>query len=164
MSTAPATPVGTVLSPASPAPAAPVKVDKFKSFLDKLGADFEIGTKKALQIETALAPGEQAVMGVLSIAVPQYAPAIATFQGIAGEVIRVQQIATAVGAGSGTGPQKLIAAIPGVEGVIMSDPLLQGKTIANLPLYNSAIAALTSSIADLLSALADPAAPAPATT
>lgn len=130
----------------------------FKSFLDKLGSLFLVGTKKALQIETALAPAEQAVVNVIGAIVPAYQPALVTLQAILGEIVKVQQIAVAVGAGAGTGPQKLAAAIPSVEQVIMSDPLLAGKTIANLPLYNQAIASITSSFADLLNAVADPAA------
>jgi hypothetical protein len=132
--------------------------NKFKSFLDHLGSMFLLGNKKALQIETQLAPAEQSLAG-LAMLVPGAAPYVATVQGIIGEVVKVQQIADAVGAGTGTGSQKLAAALPNVENVIMSDPLLAGRKIANLDLYNKAFTAITGSFADLLNSLEAPVAP-----
>lgn len=139
----------------STAPVTQSVATKAKTFLDHLGSMFRIGNKKALQIETELGPAEQSLAG-LAMLVPGAAPYVATVQGIIGEVVKVQQIADAVGAGTGTGAQKLAAALPNVESVIMSDPLLKGRTIANLDLYNKAFTSITGSFADLLNSLAPP--------
>lgn len=140
----------------STAPVVPAKVGGFKSFLDHLGSMFAIGNKKALQVEMALAPAEQSLAAIASL-IPGAAPIVATVQAILGEIVKVQQITTAVGASTGTGAQKLAAALPSVEQVIMSDPLLAGKKIANLDLYNKALTSITGSFADLLNSLAAPA-------
>jgi hypothetical protein len=127
-----------------------MSVSAVKTFLQKLGSFFTTGAAKALQIEAALAPAAGAVESVVAASNPGAAVGINTFNAILGSVVGVEQVATAVGASSGTGAQKLVAAVPGVEQAILSNPLFAGKTPANLALYNSALTAITSSVADLL--------------
>jgi hypothetical protein len=127
--------------------------NKFVSFLDKLGADFKLGVTKALALEKAAIPAEQAVISAISIV----SPAIGTtLSDILQPIIQTEQVATAVGANSGTGAQKLSAALPALEAAISADPIFKGKTIANLPQWNAAIEAITSSFADLLDSVQSP--------
>ncbi len=127
--------------------------NKVKSFLDHLGSMFKLGAMKALAIEAKLLPAEETLAGVVAT----FDPALGgTFEAILGSVVKVEQVATAVNASSGTGQQKLATALPEVEQAILSNPLFKGKTVANLPLYNTAIEQLTSASAQLLNAFDAP--------
>lgn len=127
--------------------------NKFKTFLDHLGSLFKIGAKDALAVEAKLLPAEGAVAAVVAAENPA---AGATLEGLIGVVTQVEQVATAVGASTGTGQQKLAAALPGIEDAILSDPLFKGKTIANQTLFNNAIVAVTGSLADILNSFEAP--------
>lgn len=123
--------------------------NKVKTFLDKLGSMFKLGAMKALAIEAKLLPAEETIAGVVT----SFDPALGgTFEAILGSVVKVEQVATAVNASTGTGQQKLATALPEVEQAILSNPLFKGKTVANLPLWNAAIEQLTSASAQLLNA------------
>ncbi len=127
--------------------------NKFKTFLDHLGSMFKIGAEKALAIEAKLLPAEETVASVVGM----FDPALGgTFEAILGSVVKVEQVATAVNASTGTGQQKLATALPEVEQAILSNPLFKGKTVANLPLWNAAIEQLTSASAQLLNAFGAP--------
>ena len=126
----------------------------FKTFLDHLGSMFKKGAEKALAIEAKLLPAEEAVASVVSSVDPAMG---GTFEAILGSVVKVEQVATAVNASTGTGQQKLAAALPEVEQAILSNPLFKGKTIANLPLWNAAVEAIGSASAQLLNSVEAPA-------
>lgn len=132
---------------------------KFMTFLDHLGQMFKTGVEKTLAIEARLLPAEQAAAAVVSTVDPA---AGGTFNAILSSVVNVEQVATAVGASSGTGQQKLAAALPQVEQAILNDPLFKGKKIANLALWNSAITAMAGATADLLNSVEAPTATATA--
>lgn len=132
--------------------------NKFISILEKIGHSFKLGAEKAIAVEAQLLPLESAIAGGIGLVNPG---AGVTLQGLVAVVGRVEQIATAVNATTGTGAQKLEAAIPGVEQAILSDPLFKGKTPANLDLYNKAVIAITSALADLTNSFAS--GPAPVT-
>lgn len=127
---------------------------KFKTFLDHLGSMFRIGAATAIAIEAKLIPAEQTVVEVVSM----FSPALGgTFEAILGSVVKVEQVATAVGASTGTGIQKLTTAVPEVEQAILGNPLFKGKQPKDLALYNKALVAITSAAADLLNAFEAPA-------
>lgn len=133
--------------------------NKFKTFLDHLGSMFKTGAEKALAIEAKLLPAEEATAAAVSAVDPA---AGGTFEAILGSVVNVEQVATAVSASTGTGQQKLAAALPQVEQAILSNPLFKGKTIVNLPLWNTAVEAITSASAELLNSVEAPGATTPA--
>lgn len=122
----------------------------FVSFLKRLGGMFKTGATEALRIEAKLIPAEEAVGAALTIVNPAVG---GTFEAILASVVKVEQIATAVGASHGTGEQKLVAALPDVEAAVLSNPLFKGKTIANLGLWNSALEKITGAVADLTSSV-----------
>lgn len=124
---------------------------KFITFLDHLGSMFKIGAEKALAVEAKLLPMEEMATAAIAVVNPALG---GTFEGILASVVKVEQVAKAVGASTGTGAQKLQAAIPAVEQAILSDPLFKGKTIANLDLWNKAILSITGSLADLMNSTA----------
>lgn len=113
---------------------------------------FVTGASKALALEQKVAPTAQVVESVAETVDPALVAPIDTFNAVVTTVVTVEQISTAVGAGTGTGAQKLTAAIPQVEAAILANPLFAGKTPADLTLFNTAISGLTSAVADLLSA------------
>lgn len=123
---------------------------------------FVTGASKALALEQKVAPTATVIEGVVEAVDPALVVPIDTFNAVVTTVVSVEQIATAVGAGTGTGAQKLTAAIPQVEAAILANPLFAGKTAADLTLFNTAVSGLTSAVADLLSAF--PATTTPATT
>ena len=125
--------------------------NKFVTFLEDLGHLFKVGAEKALAVEAKLLPMETAVAGAVSIVDPALG---GTFEAILGSVVKVEQVATAVNATHGTGQQKLSTALPEVEQAILSNPIFKGKTIANLPLWNTAIEQVTSASAQLLNSVA----------
>ena len=126
---------------------------KFKTFLDHLGSMFKNGAEKALAVEAKLLPAEEAIAAAVSVVNPAVG---GTFEAILGSVVNVEQVATAVNASTGTGQQKLAAALPQVEQAILSNPLFKGKTVANLPLWNSAVEAIASASAELLNSVEAP--------
>lgn len=133
----------------TPAPAQP---KGFVSFIKKLGSMFVHGSAKAIQIIQKDAPAlELAALAVGTAA--GVGPAVlvgeATFNRIFGEVVEVEQIATAVKASDGTGVEKLAVAVPRVEQVILSDPLFKGKQIVDLDKWNKAVAAIAGAVYDL---------------
>ena len=133
-----------------------------KTLLDKLGSMVKVGAMRALGIEAKLLPAEYAVAGIVSEFDP---PLGGTFEAILGGVVKVEQVATALNVSKGTGKQKLAAALPAVEDAILSNPLFKGKTISNLPLWNTAVEQIASAAAQLLNSVDNteitvPAAPA----
>ncbi|MGC9291829.1 MAG: hypothetical protein ACP5EP_03790 [Acidobacteriaceae bacterium] len=133
--------------------------NKFKTFLEHLGSMFKVGAEKALAIESKLLPAEEAAAAVVSTMDPA---AGGTFGAILGSVVNVEQVATALGASTGTGEQKLAAALPQVEQAVLANPLFKGKKIANLALWNKAIGAIASATADLMNSVEAPAPTTPA--
>ncbi|HUZ04286.1 MAG TPA: hypothetical protein VMU62_02925 [Acidobacteriaceae bacterium] len=133
--------------------------NKFKTFLDHLGSMFKSGAEKALAVEAKLLPAEEATAAAISAINPA---AGGTFEAILSSVVNVEQVATAVNASTGTGQQKLAAALPQVEQAILSNPLFKGKTVANLPLWNTAVEAIASASAELLNSFTSPSTPTPA--
>lgn len=127
--------------------------NKFRTFLDHLGSMFKLGAEKALAIEAKLLPAEETVASVVGMFDPVLG---GTFEAILGSVVKVEQVATAVGAATGTGQQKLATALPEVEQAILSNPLFKGKQPANLELYNQAIEQITNASAQLLNAFSAP--------
>lgn len=125
--------------------------NKFVSLLEKIGHAFKIGAEKAIAVEANLLPLESAIAGGISLVNPVVG---VTLQGLIAVVGRVEQVATAVSASNGTGTQKLVAAIPGIEQAILSDPLFHGRVPANLDLYNKAIGAIAGALADLTNSFA----------
>jgi hypothetical protein len=140
-------------SPVVTIPVVTVPKSTGSSWLKRLGHLFKIGVTQALAVEEKLLPAEEAAALVVTAINPV---AGGTFEAILASIVKVEQVATAVGASSGTGQQKLEAAIPGVEDAILSNPLFKGKTIANLALWNNAIEKIAGSIADLTNAVEDP--------
>lgn len=125
----------------------------FVSFLKHLGGMFKTGATEALRIEAKLIPAEEAVGAALVVANPAIG---GTFEAILASIVKVEQVATAVGASNGTGEQKLVAALPDVEAAVLSNPLFKGKTIANLALWNTALEKITGAVADLTNAVQVP--------
>lgn len=153
---------------ASTTVAAPAKTNGFLTFIKKLGSLFNTGVKKAIAIVQADAPAIEQValtVGTLAGVGPEVQAVEGTFNLIFNEVVKVEQIATALGVSSGNGEQKLLAAIPQVEEVILSNPLFAGKTITDLAKWNAALAAITGAVYDLANSVtADPVPTATSTT
>jgi hypothetical protein len=120
--------------------------NKLVTMLESWGAKFASGTKAVIAEEQKLRPLEKVVDAVITTVDPALG---ATLSGLLSVVGNVEQVATAVGASTGAGSQKLAVAIPGVEQAILADPLFKGKTISNLTLWNSAVEAITSALANL---------------
>lgn len=123
--------------------------NRFISILDNIGHLFKTGIVKALAVEQKLIPLETAVAQQITVFDP---PVGAGIMAIITAIGKVEQVATAVGASAGTGTQKLQAALPDVEQVILGLPIFQGKHIPDVTRYNSAIIGITSAFADLLNA------------
>ena len=128
------------------------------SILDRIGSFFKLGAEKAIALETKLLPVEEAAATAVTVVDPALG---GIFGDIVTEVSRVEQVAVAVGASTGTGAQKLAAAIPGVEQAILADPFFAGRKIPDLTKYNNAIAGLTGSVADLLKSFESSVTPVP---
>jgi hypothetical protein len=135
----------------------------FTSILKSIGHAFHVGATKAVELEAKALPIEQKIDAAISLYSPSLGAAIGvgivTVQGLVAVIGNVEQIATAVGATDGTGPQKLLAAVPLVESAILADPLFKGKTIADFPKWNDAITKLTSALADLTNSVESATAP-----
>lgn len=129
------------------------------TYIKRLGSLFAHGVKKAIDlVEKDEKPIETIALTVGTIAGvgPQVQAVENTFNAMFSEVVNVEQIATAVGASTGTGQQKLAAAIPQVEQIILSDPLFKGKTITDLNKWNAAVLAITGALYDLGNAVSVP--------
>src|SRR5487761_1233008 len=123
--------------------------NKFVSFLDRIGKDFKLGAEKALALETKLLPAEEAIASGVTLVDPAVG---VTLKDLLMPIVGIQQAASALNASTGTGAQKLAVALPQFERALLSDPLFKGKTVANLPLYNSTLTTLTGAFADLMAA------------
>lgn len=135
---------------------------KFLSILESIGAKFKLGAKAAVQAEIKALPAEEEIAKAVAVV---DAPVGDTLLEILQVVGGVEQVATAVGATTGTGEQKLAAALPQVEDVLLASPLLKGKTIPDLAKFNSAVEDFTSAFVDLVNSVdGSVAAPAPVET
>jgi hypothetical protein len=128
-------------TPAAPTPAK--KVNKFISFLDKVGHDFKVGLDKVLPI--AATAGEAA----MSIFVPGGS---ALFNQTVAAVITAEQSAAAIGQQSGTGPQKLAAVMQ-----LMGPLIKQALADVGKPNDDASAQRYISSVVTILSAIPAPA-------
>lgn len=153
------TSTSTVAAPA-PAPATkPATSNGFVSFIKKLGSMFNHGVQKAIAIEQKALPAEEVIANVVGQLTGTSALVTAgekTFESIFGTVVQVEQVATAVGATSGTGVQKLAVALPQVEQAILANPLFAGKVVIDTTKWNNAISAIAGAMYDLGNAVAAP--------
>lgn len=130
---------------------------KFISILESIGTKFALGVKKALDLEAKALPIEQKIATTITVFNPAFG---ATLSGLLSVVGNIEQVATAVGASTGTGPQKLVAALPGIESAILADPLFAGKHIPDLTAWNANLAKFTSALVDLANCVQSATAPA----
>lgn len=151
------------ITAAAPAPSTTAKAttttNGFVSFIKKLGSMFQHGAAKAIAIEQKALPAEEVIANTVGVLTGTSAAVTAgekTFESIFGTVVQVEQISTAVGASTGTGTQKLAAAIPQVEQAILANPLFAGATVIDTAKWNSAITAITGAMYDLGNAVAAP--------
>lgn len=136
--------------------------NKFVSFIKKLGVLFASGAVKAIAIVQKDAPAIEGIattVGALTGQSVQVAAVEGTFNLAFNEIVKVEQIATAVGASNGTGAQKLAAAAPQVEAVILANPLFKNVTITDQAKWTSAINSITGALYDLGNSVTPVAAP-----
>lgn len=155
VSTAPAT---AIIAPTTTV-SVPTKSNGFVSFFKKLGTLFVHGAEAAITIVKKDAPAIENVVSIVGTLTGNGAAVnagIDTFNSIFNTVVGVEQVATAVGASSGTGVQKLTAALPGVEQAILANPIFAGLKIADLTKYNAAIVGIASSMVDLANSFETP--------
>lgn len=125
--------------------------NRFISILQNAGHLFTVGWQKALAFESQ--PKVKAVENAALAAVSLVDPALGvTLTSLFGIFVRVEQVSTAVGASSGTGPQKLQAALPDFEAAILSLPMFAGKRIPDLTQFNRALIQSASGLVDLMNA------------
>lgn len=133
----------------------------FVSFFRAVGKLFTKGVPAALKIVQKDAPALEGValtVGTLAGVGPEVAAGEETFNAIFKSVLGVEQVAQAVGAGDGTGTQKLAAAVPQIEQIILQNPMFKGLQVADVDKYTKAVAQLTSAVVDIGNSFAAPAA------
>jgi hypothetical protein len=112
--------------------------DKFISLLDKLGSLFKLGAEKALAFQ-ANPDVQKLEADAIAVAQLAYPPAAIALKDVLAAIVKVEQIAVALKAPSGSGDAKLALVVPDVETLIFSEPLFAGKAPKNPALFNQGV-------------------------
>jgi hypothetical protein len=130
--------------------------NKFITLLDKLGSLVKLGASKAISFEAnpLVQTIEKDIVTGISIVDP---PVGATLADILAQIVKVEQIAVALKASSGTGAQKLELVIPEVTAILFAEPIFKGKTPADTALFDSGVQEIVDGFTKVTNSFAAPA-------